>query len=75
MPGDKEGAAAEDCESDWVAPKIWHEYFTGDDTMLCALDRIFDKATVFMMAGPSYRGAGLETLSMEAAPQAVRLRK
>lgn len=53
----------------------WHEYFTGDDTMLCALDRIFDKATVFMMAGPSYRGAGLETLSMEAAPQAVRLRK
>ena len=49
-------------------------FFTGDDTLLCTLDRIFDKASVFMMRGPSYRGRGLGTHSVESVPQATRLR-
>ena len=52
----------------------WSEFFTGDETLLCMLDRIFDKATVFMMRGPSYRGAGLDTYSVEAVPNAVKLK-
>lgn len=50
------------------------EFFTGDDTLLCALDRLFDKASVFVMRGPSYRGRGLDTYSVEAVPQAVKVR-
>lgn len=52
----------------------WPEFFTGDDTLLCTLDRIFDKASVFMMRGPSYRGKGLDTYSVEAVPQATKQR-
>jgi hypothetical protein len=52
----------------------WDEFFTGDDTLLCTLDRIFDKASVFMMRGPSYRGKGLDTYSVEAVPQATKQR-
>lgn len=52
----------------------WPQFFTGDDTLLCTLDRIFDKASVFMMRGPSYRGKGLDTYSVEAVPQATKQR-
>jgi len=52
----------------------WPEFFTGDDTLLCTLDRIFDKAPVLMMRGPSYRGRGLDTYSVEAVPQATEQR-
>jgi DNA replication protein DnaC len=52
----------------------WPQFFTGDDTLLCTLDRIFDKASVFMMRGPSYRGRGLDTFSVEAVPQATKHR-
>ena len=38
-----------------VAPSGWDELLAGDDTLPCALDRLFDKASVFMMRGPSYR--------------------
>ena len=57
-----------------VAPSAWDEFFTGDDTLLCALDRLFDKASVFVMRGPSYRGRELDTYSVEAVPQATKLR-
>ena len=57
-----------------VAPSGLDEFFTGDDTLLCALDRLFDKASVFVMRGPSYRGRGLDTYSVEAVPQAVKVR-
>lgn len=53
----------------------WGEYFTGDETLLCMLDRIFDKATVYMMKGPSYRGSGLETMSVESVPMAMKVTK
>lgn len=52
----------------------WHEFFEGDDTLLCALDRVFDKASVFMMRGPSYRGRELDTFSVEAVPSATKQR-
>jgi DNA replication protein DnaC len=51
----------------------WDEFFTGDRTLLCALDRVFDRATVFVMKGTSFRGSELETLSVESAPTAMRL--
>ena len=57
-----------------IAPSGGEEFFTGDDTLLCALDRLFDKASVFVMRGPSYRGRELDTYSVEAVPQAVKVR-
>lgn len=57
-----------------IAPSGWDEFFTGDDTLLCALDRLVDKASVFVMRGPSYRGRELDTYSVEAVPQAVKVR-
>ena len=57
-----------------MAPSSRDEFLTGDEALLCALDRVFDKASVFMMRGPSYRGRGLDTHSVEAVPQATRVR-
>lgn len=48
----------------------WAEYFEGDDTLLCALDRAFDSATVFVMRGVGYRGRRLETIAVDAGPSA-----
>lgn len=58
--------------SNFTADK-WDEFFTGGSTLLCTLDRLFDDATVFMIKGTSYRGAGLETYSVEAVPSAAKL--
>ena len=52
----------------------WGEYFTGDSTLLCMLDRIFDNATVFMMQGSSYRGSSLKTYAVETTPSAIKTR-
>ena len=49
-------------------PDTWSEYFTGDSDLLCALDRIFDEASVFIIKGGSFRGQGLETIKLEAGP-------
>ena len=49
----------------------WDEFFTGDDTLLCTLDRLFDRASVFVMKGASFRGAELEIFSVEASPMAI----
>lgn len=57
-----------------VSPSDWDEFFTGDDTLLCALDRLFDKASVFVMRGSSYRGRGLDACSVGAVPQATKVR-
>jgi DNA replication protein DnaC len=46
-------------------PSKWGEFFSEDSSLLCALDRIFDEATVFMMKGDSYRGRHLETIAVE----------
>lgn len=56
-------------------PVNWDEFFTGDDTLLCTLDRVFDRASVFMMKGASFRGVECETFSVETMPQAIKLSK
>ena len=35
------------------SPDKWDEYFSEDSSLLCALDRIFDDAIVFMIKGKS----------------------
>jgi DNA replication protein DnaC len=47
-------------------PSQWREIFNEDDALLCALDRIFDDATVFTIRGQSYRGRKLEKISLQA---------
>lgn len=46
-------------------PSFWKENFCEDDALLCALDRIFDDATVFTFRGQSFRGKNLETIALE----------
>lgn len=46
----------------------WPTRHTCPSTLLCALDRLFDKASLFVIRGPSYRGRELDTYSVEAAP-------
>lgn len=55
-----------------VAPSSWGEFLAGDDALLCALDRVFGKASVFMMRGLGCRSRGLDTYSVEAVPQATK---
>ena len=46
-------------------PALWKDNFDEDDALLCALDRVFDDATVFKFKGKSFRGKSLETISLE----------
>ena len=46
-------------------PALWREDFNEDATLLCALDRIFDDATVFKLRGESFRRKKLETISLQ----------
>lgn len=55
-------------------PSDWTDFFEGDDALLCALDRIFDKASVYMMKGTSFRGQGLNTYSVESVTQVNKQR-
>ena len=48
-------------------PVLWRENFNDDDDLLCALDRIFDDATVFNIKGDSFRGKKLETVSLKTS--------
>jgi len=48
------------------SPDKWSEFFREDSALLCALDRIFDDATVFMIKGNSYRGRDCETIAISA---------
>ena len=45
---------------------LWRENFNEEDSLLCALDRIFDDATVFNIHGESFRGKRLETYALQA---------
>lgn len=45
-------------------PAQWKQNFNEDDDLLCALDRIFDDATVFNIRGDSYRGKRLENIAL-----------
>ena len=44
----------------------------GDDAPLRAPDGTFDEASVFLMCGPSCRGAGRDAFSVEAVPSAAK---
>jgi DNA replication protein DnaC len=46
-------------------PSLWRENFHEEDSLLCALDRIFDAATVFNIQGESFRGKHLETYALQ----------
>ena len=54
------------------SPDKWGEYFDDADSILCAMDRIFDNAAVFIMKGDSYRGRRLETCLVEAGNSAKK---
>lgn len=47
-------------------PSEWSEYFRGTDDLMCTLDRIFDKASIFNIKGESYRGRACNTYAVEA---------
>jgi len=49
------------------SPSQWKQNFNEDDDLLCALDRIFDDATVFNIRGDSYRGKHLENITLQTA--------
>ena len=46
------------------SPDKWGEFFSEDSSLLCALDRVFDVATVFMIKGTTYRGRKCETVAL-----------
>lgn len=48
-------------------PAQWQENFCDSDSLLCALDRIFDDAVVFTIKGESFRGRKLEAVSLRTA--------
>lgn len=52
-----------------MTPDKWRDYFTEESSLLCALDRLFDNAKVFMIKGDSYRGRGLKTLAIETGTE------
>lgn len=46
-------------------PSLWKDNFNENDALLCALDRIFDDASVFMIQGESFRGKRRELFQVE----------
>lgn len=44
---------------------LWKDNSDKCDALLCALDCVFDDATVFKFKGKSFRGKDLETISLE----------
>ena len=48
-------------------PGTWRDKFNEDDSLLCALDRIFDDAMLFKLSGQSHRGKRLETIALTTA--------
>lgn len=48
-------------------PAQWQENFCENDSLLCALDRIFDDAIVFSIKGESFRGRRFETVSLRSS--------
>lgn len=48
-----------------MTPDKWPQFFQEESSLLCAVDRIFDNARVFMIRGESYRGRKRETLAVE----------
>lgn len=45
-------------------PALWKDLFSEDDTLQCALDRIFDNASVFIIKGETHRGKNREIIPL-----------
>lgn len=43
------------------SPNEWSQYFDEEDSLLAAMDRVFDNADIFVMNGESYRGQTRQT--------------
>ncbi len=52
-------------------PAKWRKNFNEDDALLCALDRIFDEATVITIKGESFRGRNLERINLQSGKMRV----
>lgn len=52
-------------------PSEWRENFCEKDSLLCALDRIFDDAIVFAIKGDSFRGKRLQKVSLRTVISAT----
>lgn len=48
-------------------PSEWRGCFDEDDSLLCALDRIFDDAVIYTIKGNSYRGQLLGTYTLQTS--------
>mgnify|MGYP000508763440 CR=1 FL=1 len=48
-------------------PSQWRNSFNEDNALLCALDRIFDNAKVFVLRGGSFRGQNLEKYTVQVS--------
>lgn len=55
------------------SPDKWSEYFSEDSSLLCAIDRIFDEAIVFMIKGDSYRGRKREMVALTSGESMANL--
>lgn len=47
-------------------PAQWRESFNDNDSLLCAMDRLFDDATVFTIRGNSFRGQKMDRVTLHA---------
>ena len=47
-------------------PAQWRESFDDSDSLLCAMDRLFDEATVFTIRGNSFRGQKMNRITLHA---------
>ncbi|MCD8379261.1 MAG: ATP-binding protein [Lachnospiraceae bacterium] len=54
-------------------PDKWTAYFSEDSTLLCAIDRIFDEAIVYMIKGNSYRGRKIERIALTSGESMANL--
>ena len=55
------------------SPDRWKDDFKEEESLLCALDRIFDNAIACIMDGDSYRGKKLQTIAVKVGGTAELL--
>lgn len=55
------------------SPDKWNEFFREDSSLLCAIDRIFDHAVVYMIKGNSYRGRKREMVTLTSGESMANL--
>ena len=71
----REARGCRECLTNKAPVSDRYDFLAGDNALLRALDRIFNGASVYVMIGPSFRGADCDTFSMEAVPTVSRARR